>query len=163
MRRVVLVAVCSVAVMATAMTLRAQDAAQMIFAPAAISKFVNMPGLPTCVSIAVQRGDPAKEPSILLIKLKAGCTVPWHWHTPAEQMMVVSGTGKAEMKDGDKPAMVKAGDFVYMPSKNIHQLKATTAMMLFDAPDGPFDIHYVDEAGNEIPPEKALAKPPAGQ
>jgi hypothetical protein len=22
----------------------------------------------------------------------AGCVVPWHWHTPTEHMMIVSGT-----------------------------------------------------------------------
>ena len=38
---------------------------------------------------------------------------------------------------------------------------------MYDMPSGPFDIHYVDASGNEIPPDKALAaqikvKPAAG-
>jgi quercetin dioxygenase-like cupin family protein len=133
----------------------------MVFAPAATGKFVNMPGIPVCMTIAVERGDPTAGPSILLLKLKAGCRVPWHWHTAAEQVMVVSGAGKAEMKDAPKPAMVKAGDFIFMPSKHIHQLTAVTALTIFDAPEGAFDIHYVDASGNEISADQALPKAPA--
>src|SRR5437879_653513 len=44
--------------------------------------FVTTPGLPTCILGSVQSGDPTKGPSIVLAKLAAGCTVPWHWHTP---------------------------------------------------------------------------------
>jgi len=29
---------------------------------------------------------------------------------------------------------------------------------MFDLPDGPFDIHYVDASGNEIPPDQALKR-----
>ncbi|MGD0155861.1 MAG: cupin domain-containing protein [Terracidiphilus sp.] len=160
MRRSVIAALCLATAMSTGVTLTAQDADQLVFAPAATSKFVNMPGLPVCMTIAVQRGDPTAGPAILLLKLKAGCKVPWHWHTAGEQVMVVSGLGKAEMKGNAKPAMVKAGDFIYMPSKHIHQLTALTALTIFDAPDGAFDIHYVDASGNEIPPDQALPKAP---
>jgi quercetin dioxygenase-like cupin family protein len=132
----------------------AQDNA-MTLAPMATSKFVNMPGLPTCMKIAVQRGDPSKGASTLLLKFTPGCAVPWHWHTAGESLMVVSGSGKAEMKDG-KPAVMKAGDYAYMPAKNIHQFTATTAVTMFDMPDGAFDIHYVDASGNEIQADEAL-------
>jgi quercetin dioxygenase-like cupin family protein len=132
----------------------AQDNA-MTLAPMATSKFMNMPGLPTCLKIAVQRGDPSKGASTLLLKFTPGCVVPWHWHTAGEHLMVVSGSGKAEMKDG-KPAVIKAGDYAYLPAKSIHQFKATTAVTMFDLPDGAFDIHYVDSAGKEISPDDAL-------
>jgi len=71
----------------------AQDAGTMTYAAAATSKFTNMAGLPSCMTLSVQRGDPSKGPSVILLKFKPGCTVPWHWHTAAEQLMVVSGTG----------------------------------------------------------------------
>jgi hypothetical protein len=73
--------------------LLAQDAGTMTYAAAATSKFTNMAGLPSCMTLSVQRGDPSKGPSVILLKFKPGCTVPWHWHTAAEQLMVVSGTG----------------------------------------------------------------------
>jgi len=128
---------------------------EMTLAPMATSKFMNMPGLPTCMKIAVQRGDPSKGASTLLLKFTPGCVVPWHWHTAGEHLIVVSGSGKAEMKDG-KPAVIKAGDYAYLPAKNIHQFTATTAVTMFDMPDGAFDIHYVDASGNEIQPDEAL-------
>jgi quercetin dioxygenase-like cupin family protein len=134
MHRSALLAVCVAAAMVAGVALKAQDAGKMVFAPAATSKFQNMPGIPKCLTILVERGDPTTGPAIMLLKMTAGCKVPWHWHTVGEQVMVVSGVGKAEMKGMDKAAMVHAGDFLYIPAKNIHQLTAVTAMTLFNAP-----------------------------
>ena len=156
MRQGTWIVVCLALWVTAGVALRAQEADQMTFAPAATSDFVHKPGTPKCLTIAVQHGDPAKGPAIMLIKLTAGCRVPWHWHSAGEQVMVVSGTGKAEMKGADKPAMLKTGDFIYMPAKHIHQLTATTALTIFNAPEGAFDIHYVDKDGNEITPDDAL-------
>ena len=133
----------------------AQDADTMSYAAAATSKFANMAVLPSCMTISVQRGDPSKGPSVILMKFKPGCVVPWHWHTASEQLIVVSGTGKAEMKDG-KPVTLHPGDFMYLPAKHIHQFTAVSAVTMFDLPSGAFDIHYVDASGAEIPPEQAL-------
>lgn len=149
----VFLALCCVALGASA-----QDDV-MAMAAAKTSKFMNMPGLPACMSIAVQRGDPSKGPSTLLLKFAPGCVVPWHWHSAAEQLMVVSGRGKAEMKDGKAMAM-SAGDFAYLPAKNVHQFTAVTAVLMYDLPAAAFDIHYVDSSGTEIPPDQAL-KPAA--
>jgi hypothetical protein len=60
------------------------------------------------------------------------------------------------MKDG-QPSSVHPGDYVYLPAKHVHQFTAVTAVTMFDLPSGPFDIHYVDPAGTEIPPEKAFS------
>lgn len=139
--------------------LPAQDAGGMTFSPLKTSKFVNLPGAPTCMTVAVQRGDPSKESAVLLLKFAAGCAVPWHWHSAGEQLLLVSGSGVAEMKDG-KPAAMHPGDYAYLPAKSIHQFKAAGATLLMDIPDAAFDIHYVDKDGKEIPPEQAL-KPAA--
>ncbi len=135
----------------------AQNDNGMAFAAASKSKFINLPNLPSCMTVAIQRGDPSKGPSVLLLKLQAGCTVPWHWHTVGEGLMIVSGTGKAEMKDG-QPAAMQKGDYVYLPGKMVHQFVATSPVLMFDVPDGAFDIHYVDQAGNEIPLGDAIKK-----
>jgi len=133
----------------------AQDAGGMTFAAAKTSKFVNLPGLPTCMTVAVQRGDPSKESAALMLKFAPGCVVPWHWHTAGEQLLLVSGKGTAEMKEG-KPMSMTSGDYAFLPSKSIHQFKAVTAALMLDIPDAAFDIHYVDKSGNEIPPDQAL-------
>lgn|SRR5208283_1050039 len=135
-----------------------QDAGAMSYASSGTSKFVNLPVLPACMTVAVQRGDPSKGPSVLLLKFKTGCVVPWHWHTAGESLIVVSGTGKAEMKGG-KPIAMKPGDYAYLPGKSIHLFTAVTNVMMFDLPDGAFDIHYVDASGNEMPPDKVLKSP----
>jgi quercetin dioxygenase-like cupin family protein len=120
------------------------------------AKFANLPGLPTCMTAAVLHGDPTKGPSTLLLKFTPGCSVPWHWHTANEALILASGKAQAQMKDG-QPLPMKAGDYLYLPAKGIHRFTAQSAVYLYDMPDGAFDIHYVDASGNEIPPDKALA------
>jgi quercetin dioxygenase-like cupin family protein len=118
-------------------------------------KFVTFPGLPTCATGSVQNGDPTKGPSVILIKSAAGCTVPWHWHTPNENLMIVSGVAKVEMKDG-KALTLRAGGYANMPSQHVHQFHSSVACAFFIYSDGAFDIHYVDAQGKEIPPADAL-------
>jgi quercetin dioxygenase-like cupin family protein len=136
--------------------LASQDTGAMGVASPAKSKFVNLPGLPTCMRVAVLHGDPSKGPATLLLKFAPGCSIPWHWHTAAENLILASGAATAQMKDG-QPMTMKAGDYLYLAAKGIHRFTANTAVYLYDMPDGAFDIHYVDDAGNEIPPDKALA------
>lgn len=118
-------------------------------------KFGPFPGMPTCSTGSVQNGDPGKGPSFILAKAKTGCTFPWHWHTPNEHIMMVSGVARIEMKDG-KPLTLRAGGFAMMPSKHVHQFHCTSACALYVYSDAPFDMHYVDAQGKELTPEDAL-------
>ena len=118
-------------------------------------KFVTVPGLPTCSPGAVQSGDPAKGPSIILAKVAAGCSIPWHWHTPNEHLMIVSGAARLEMKDG-KPLTLQAGGFAMMPSRHVHQSRCDRPCVLYIYSDVALDIHYVDGKGKEISPAEAL-------
>jgi quercetin dioxygenase-like cupin family protein len=130
-------------------------------------KFVMFPGMPTCASGSVQSGDPSKGPSILMATMKPGCVFPWHWHTPAEHLMMVTGTGHMEMKDGE-PVTLKPGAFAMMPSHHVHQFRCERGCSLYVYSDAAFDMHYVDAQGNELSPADALkvvketpAPPPA--
>ena len=145
---------------AVSMTTWAQDKAGVT--TAASSKFAALPGLPTCATLSVQRGDPTKGAAVILAKATTGCLIPWHWHTTLESLMFVSGKAKIEMK-GAAAAAAATGDYVYLPGKHQHQFTCVAACTFFIATDGAFDIHYVDKDGNEIPIEKALppAKKPA--
>ena len=139
----------------------AQSQDQMSYAAMASSKFMTLPMLPACMSISAQRGDPMKGAAVLLIKFKSGCVVPWHWHSANENLMMVSGKGKAEMKSGGAHTMAM-GDYLYLPAKQAHQFTCISSCVLFDVIDGAFDIHYVDNEGKEIPPDqvlKPMAKP----
>ena len=123
-------------------------------------KFVPFPGMPACTSGSVQSGDPSKGPSIILAKAATGCTIPWHWHTPNENLMMITGVARAEMKDG-KAVTLRAGAFALMPAKHVHRFTCTRTCMLYIYSDAAFDIHYVDGQGKEISPDDALksAKP----
>ena len=124
-----------------------------------MEKFGNLPGLPTCLTASVQRGDPSKEASVILLKFAPGCVVPWHWHTPAETVMLVSGHAKVEMQGG-KPVVAGPGAYAYMPSKHPHQFTCIGGCMAFLTSDaGPLDTHYMDKDGKEISAEQALGKP----
>lgn len=121
------------------------------------NKLAPMAGLPACTIVAVESGDPSKGASVIVFKAKAGCVVPWHWHTPVENVMLVSGSAKVEMKGGSS-STIGPGGYAMMPSKHVHQFTCTTACTAFVTSDSVFDIHYVDASGNEIPPDAALAK-----
>jgi quercetin dioxygenase-like cupin family protein len=150
---------------ALAAPLAAQNSEQMPFAAMASSKFMTLPVLPACMTLSAQRGDPTKGAAVLLLKFKSGCVVPWHWHTANENLMMVSGKAKAEMKSGGAH-MLTAGDYLYLAAKQAHQFTCISSCVLFDVIDGAFDIHYVNAEGNEIPVEQALkttAKPAAAK
>jgi quercetin dioxygenase-like cupin family protein len=147
-------------VSSTIPTLHAQS--QAVYAAAATSKLVNFPGLPECMKGSVQNGDPSKGSSVILGKGTAGCSVPWRWHTPTEQLMMVAGSAKVEMKDGS-PVILRAGDYASLPSKHVHQFTCQAACTLFIASDVAFDIHYVDSTGTEIAPEAALKSKAQGK
>ncbi len=118
-------------------------------------KFVAVPGLPICAPGSVQSGDPTKGPSIILAKVATGCSIPWHWHTPNEHLMLVSGVARLEMKDG-KPFTLRAGGFAMMPSRHVHQFRCEQACLFYVYSDSAFDIHYVDGRGEEITLAEAL-------
>jgi len=109
-------------------------------------KLRTVPGLPTCATGAVQSGDPTKGPSIIYSKMTAGCTIPWHWHTPNEHLMMVTGTARMDMKNG-QPLTLRAGGFAMMPSHHVHQFSCAKGCTLYIYSDGPFDIHYVNAGG----------------
>lgn len=118
-------------------------------------QLVHMPDTPHCFLGASEQGDPGKEGSIMKMKGSSGCTVPWHWHPAAENIMMVSGTARAQVKH-QKPVLLEAGSFLSVPSKHVMSFACIRDCTLFVYTDGPFAIHYVDDSGKEIPPTAAL-------
>ena len=146
--------------------LAAQATENPIVSPAAGAKFAPIPNAPECFTIAVEKGDPTKGPSVILARFAPHCVAPYHWHTPSETAMVASGTLETQMK-GDKAIVARSGDFVYLPSHHVHRAtcSGTSPCLVFLSSDAAFDIHWVDAEGKEIPfeqavkPTKATAKP----
>ena len=124
-----------------------------VTAPAEM-KFGPLPNIPPCLQGAILRGDPAKTGITAQLKGTAGCRVPWHWHTAVEQLGMVSGNARLEIK-GTPARTIGPGAYAYMPAKHQHDFTCVTACVLFIGSDGPFDVHYVDASGKEITPEAA--------
>ncbi len=133
----------------------AADERQMTTANPRTAKFITVPGLPSCATVATLRGDPRKEASTVLVKLAARCSVPWHWHTANEEILVVSGAGMLDMRDG-KGLQFQPGAYASLPSHHAHRARCFTTCVFASIADGAFDIHYVDDAGTEISEEQAM-------
>ena len=118
-------------------------------------KLTTIPGLPTCATGSVQSGNPTNSASIIYAKMPAGCSIPWHWHTPTEHVMIVSGVVRMDMKDA-KTLTLLAGGFVRLPSHHVHQASCPQGCTMYIYSDVAFDIHYVNAQGNEISADEAL-------
>ena len=53
-------------------------------------KFAPFPNIPECAKGAVLHGDPNQGASTILVKSTGACTIPSHWHTPNEQVMIAN-------------------------------------------------------------------------
>jgi quercetin dioxygenase-like cupin family protein len=118
-------------------------------------KFEPIPDMPACATGAVVRGNPRSGPSWVYLKLESGCQVPWHWHTPNEELVVISGQGTLEMKDGTS-IPIAPGVFTAMPSHHVHRANCSRACLFFSMSSDAYDIHYVDANGEEIKLEEAV-------
>jgi mannose-6-phosphate isomerase-like protein (cupin superfamily) len=132
-----------------------KEAGQMMAVNPQTLKFMKIPGMPDCASAATLRGNPRFGPAWVLLKLGSGCRVPWHWHTPNEELVVISGRGTLAMKDGP-PLQFAPGAYASLPSHHAHQASCSRSCLLFNSADGAFDIHYVDARGEEISLDKAM-------
>ena len=135
-----------------------KDSEQMVTLNPQTLEFTPIPDMPACASAAILRGNPRWGPAWVLLKLASGCRVPWHWHTANETLLVISGRGAVEMKDGP-PLKFVPGAFSSLPSHHMHQATCFRTCLLFNSADAAFDIHYVDANGEEISLEKAMALP----
>jgi len=118
-------------------------------------KYVRFPGMPECADASVVSGDPSTGPAIVQVRMKSKCIFPWHWHSSNEELMIVSGKATIEMKDGTNLNVAK-GSYAMMPSQHIHRFNCHKDCVFFVRPDGIFDMHFVNEKGEEITPEEAL-------
>lgn len=119
--------------------------------------FQSSPGVPECTSFAGLRGDISKGPGTLMVRMRPGCVVPFHWHTPSEEIVILQGAPLAQML-GERPVLLKVGSYSQLPSKHMHRFRCTSKVdcVLFLVADGAFDIHFVDDSGKEISTEDAL-------
>ncbi len=100
----------------------AGSSSQMIVTPAEKLRYVvEYPDQQSSPGIAVVRGDPAKSPISMLIRMKKS-VLPMHSHTADYQAVVVQGTMKHWAKDEDeaKAPRLGPGSWWYQPGKQVH-------------------------------------------
>lgn len=98
------------------------------------------PFLPKGCGIAVLHGDPAKSNADVFLKVPANSTIPRHWHTSAERMVLVSGELHVTYDD-HKTSVLKPGSYAYGPAKMPHKAECKKAgpCVLFIAFESPVD------------------------
>jgi quercetin dioxygenase-like cupin family protein len=98
------------------------------------------PFLPKGCQISVLHGDPTKNNADIFFKVPANSTIPRHWHTSAERIVLVSGELHVTY-DGHKTAVLKPGTYAYGPPKLSHKAECKNAgpCILFIAFESPVD------------------------
>ena len=98
------------------------------------------PFLPKGCGIAILHGDPAKDNVDVFFKVPAKSTIPLHWHSSPERMVLVAGELHVTY-DGQKKAVLKTGTYAYGPAKRSHQAYCASAVacVLFIAFESPLD------------------------
>lgn len=96
--------------------------------------------MPKGCEVAVLHGDPSKPNADVFFKVPANSTIPNHWHTSAERMVLVSGELQVTY-DGQKPTTLKPGMYAYGPAKLPHKGACGKGdpCILFIAFEGPVD------------------------
>jgi quercetin dioxygenase-like cupin family protein len=97
---------------------------------------------PKGCEIAVLHGDPAQPNADVFLRVPPSYTIPPHWHTSAERMVLVAGELLVEYL-GHKPATLKVGSYAYGPAKAPHQAtcKSEEPCVLFIAFESAVDAH----------------------
>lgn len=148
-------AILCLALLAFAGPLGAQPADMPVIVDPSTAPFQVFPTVPACFQTAVLRGSATAGPSAALGRAEEACAIPLHWHTPNENLEMISGVATITMKDGST-ATLRPGTYAYLPSRHPHAFACPAACLFFIYQDAPFDIHYIDAEGREIPPEQAL-------
>jgi quercetin dioxygenase-like cupin family protein len=101
------------------------------------------PKIPPGAEVAVVGVEPVSRGPIVYLKLKAGYTMPLHWHARLESDTAIAGKGTLVV-DG-KSIAIAPGTFVMVPSKAKHELHcdAGAECVFVVRRSGPADYNWV--------------------
>jgi quercetin dioxygenase-like cupin family protein len=96
--------------------------------------------IPEGCQIAVLHGAPANSNADVFFRVPADFTIPRHWHTSAERMILVAGELEVAY-DGQETITLKPGSYAYGPAKLPHKAYCAkgAACVLFIAFEAPID------------------------
>jgi uncharacterized RmlC-like cupin family protein len=106
------------------------------------------PFLPKACGIAVLHGDPATDNLDVFLRVPAKSSLPLHWHTSPERMVLVAGELHVTY-DGQKTTVLKPGTYAYGPAKRPHKgfCASVVPCVLFIAFESPLDAVPVKSTG----------------
>lgn len=98
--------------------------------------------IPKGCEIAVLHGDPSKNNADVFFKVPGGFSIPEHWHSSAERMVLVSGELRVTY-EGQDPVTLKPGMYAYGPAKRPHKADCAKGdpCVLFIAFESAVDAH----------------------
>lgn len=101
--------------------------------------------MPAGCSLAVLHGDPAKDNLDVFLKVPGNSSIPLHWHTSAERMILIEGELQVTY-DAQPTTTLKPGTYAYGPAKRPHTAfcKGTDPCVLFIAFESPLDAVPVE-------------------
>ncbi len=96
--------------------------------------------IPKGCKIAVLHRDLWKNNADIFLKVPANFTIPRHWHTSPERIVMVSGQLEISY-DGQQPIVLKPGMYAYGTAKLPHKASCANGdpCVLFIAYEGPID------------------------
>ena len=96
--------------------------------------------MPAGCALAVLHGDPSKPHADVFFKVPARSSLPVHWHTSAERMVLVAGELRVEF-EGQEPTVLTPGTYAYGPPARPHggACISATPCILFIAFEAPVD------------------------
>jgi len=102
--------------------------------------------MPEGCGIAVLQGDPAEPNADVFFRLAPDTTVPMHWHSSAERMILISGQMQVNY-EGQAPVVLTPGTYAYGPADLPHETycEAGEECILFIAFEGPVDAMPTEE------------------
>jgi quercetin dioxygenase-like cupin family protein len=101
--------------------------------------------IPKGCEIAVLHGDPAKADADVFFKVPANFTIPSHWHSSAERMVLVAGELSVTY-EGQSTVVLQPGMYAYGPAKRAHEAVCGKVgpCVLFIAFEAPVDAVAAD-------------------
>ena len=122
------------------------------------ANFQTAAGVPECTTFDVLRGDMAASSSTMMVRMDSGCVVPYQWHSPNEELIMLRGEIEAQFL-GESVLNLVNGAYLLIPTGKPHRFRCSSqeACVMFIAADAAFDIHFVDQEGKPISAEEVDA------
>lgn len=96
--------------------------------------------MPEGTELSVLHGVPSKKNADAFFRMQPKATIPSHWHTSAERMILISGELHVTY-EGQEKIILKTGNYAYGPAKLSHEAfcASETPCVLFIAFEAPVD------------------------